>query len=144
MKLKLIIFLIIGAASFSSCNDKFDDVTDFSSSLSPYIEFSSKAGVTAKEGVNTNVAVRLKESFQQAVVANYEITGAGAKTGSITIPRGALTANIVLNFPAGTVPSSATTSTATITLKSATAGIEALTIGFAGTTQTARTITIGK
>ncbi|MBC7914569.1 MAG: hypothetical protein H7Y07_10670 [Pyrinomonadaceae bacterium] len=144
MKIKFIIYFLISTALFSACDDKYEVVTDFSKPIAPYIEFSAATTVAAKEGVNSNVAVRLKESIQEPITVNYEITGAGAKTGSITIPRGALTANIVVNFPVGTVPASATTATSKITLKSAMAGNQSLTIGYAGTNQVSRNITISK
>ena len=144
MKIKAIIFLLISVVYFSACDDKLEPVADFSTSMTPYVEFTLKTGVNVREGVNANIPIRMRETLQQPVTVNYEITGAGAKTGSVIIPRGLNTVNIVVNFPIGTVPANGTTSSATITLKSATAGGENLTIGYAGTNQIARTITINK
>ncbi len=132
---KLIILLTITATFLlQSCDKKGPgDNYDFSNSLPPYVELSAKTNLSVVEGTSTTIAVRLKTAIQQDVIVKYSVTGAFATTGTVTIPREALTANITLAIPASLVPAGSPSATAVFKITGATKGGENLTIGALGT-----------
>lgn len=108
------------------------DNYDFSNSLPPYVEITTKTNLSVVEGTTATIAVRLKTSVQENVVVSYSVTGAFTTTGTVTIPRDALSADVTLAIPSSLVPSGSATSTAVFKITGAKKGNTDLTIGALG------------
>ena len=144
MKIKVIILLLISVAAFSGCDDKLGPLADFSAPMSPYVEITSKADLKVVEGNSATIAVRLRSAIQEAVTVNYAVSGAFTTTGSIVIPKGALTANAVVAVPSSLVPANESSAVATFAITSATQGTTNLTVGHLGADKEKRTLVIVK
>jgi len=145
MKMKILTIAFITALSFSGCKDQLKDVADFSAtSKAPYVELTSKAVLAVKQGATASVAIRSRENFQTAVTVTYDITGAFTASGTGTIARNTTAGTISVVIPANVVTGTATTADATITLKTATMGTQALTIGYLDPTAEKRIIRVSK
>ncbi|TKC58139.1 hypothetical protein FBD94_19515 [Pedobacter hiemivivus] len=128
MKKIIILMSIVTAFLLQSCEKKGPgDNYDFSDSLPPYVEISSKAQLTIVAGANGTIAVRLKTAVQEPVVVKYAVSGTFTTTGTVTIPKGVLAANVILPVPIATVPGNAA-----FTITGATKGATNLTIGALG------------
>jgi hypothetical protein len=133
MKKILIIFSVV-CLGFQACN-KDEAATagfDFSASLPAYVELSSTAAKTVKQGASTTVTFVMRSAFQQAVTVYYDVTGGGVNltNQTVVIERNKLTAVATINIPAGVIVAPNTTATATLTLtKAVTASGTQLTIG---------------
>ncbi|MEQ7798356.1 Calx-beta domain-containing protein [Pedobacter sp. ASV1-7] len=125
---KIIVLLSITAAFLlQACEKKGPgDNYDFSNSLPPYVEISDKAQLKVVEGTNAVVQVRLKTAVQEPVTVNYNVTGTFSTSGTVTIPRDALTANVTIAVPANS------SGNATFKITEATKGSTKLTIGAKG------------
>lgn len=133
MKKILILMTIMTAFLLQSCEKKGPgDNYDFSNSLPPYVEISSKTSSTVVEGTSLAVAVRLKTAVQEPVLVNYTVSGAFTTTGTITIPRGTLTASVTLAIPSTLVPVGSPSVGASFAITGATKGSTNLTIGALG------------
>lgn len=124
---------IMTAFFLQSCKKKGPgDNYDFSNSLPPYVEISTKTSSTVVEGTSLAVAVRLKTAVQEPVLVNYTVSGAFSTTGTITIPRGTLTASVTLAIPSTLVPVGSPSVGASFAITGATKGSTNLTIGALG------------
>ncbi|SDL88893.1 Calx-beta domain-containing protein [Pedobacter sp. ok626] len=124
---------IVTAFLLQSCEKKGPgDNYDFSNSLPPYVEISAKTQLSVLEGTNATIAVRLKTAVQEPVVVNYAVSGAFSTTGSVTIPRGVLSANVTLPIPSTLVPPGSTAVNASFKITGAKKGSTDLTIGALG------------
>jgi hypothetical protein len=125
---KIIVLLSLTAAFLlQACEKKGPgDNYDFSNSLPPYVEISDKAQLKVVEGTNAVIQVRLKTAVQEPVIVSYAISGTFATSGTVTIPRDALVANVTIPIPANT------SGNATFKITDAVKGSTKLTIGAKG------------
>jgi hypothetical protein len=131
---KILIIVSFFGLGFQACN-KDDAATkgfDFSSTLPPYVELSSTAAKTVKQGNATTVTFQMRTALQEAVTVTYDVTGGGVNltNQSVVIERNKLTAIATINIPANVIVAPNTTATATLMLvKATTAAGTQLTIG---------------
>ncbi len=131
---KIPVILSILILCLQACNkDKAGTAGfDFSNSISPYVELASTSAKTVKQGSSATVTFQMRTGFQQAVTVYYDVTGGGVNLTNQTavIERNKLNTAATINIPAGVIPASGTTATATLTLvKAVTASGTQLTIG---------------
>ena len=114
--------------------------------LPPYVELTSTAAKSVKEGASTTVAFNLRTAIQEDVTITYNVTGAlNMPNQTLTIPRNALSASATINVPTGTIVAPATTATATLTfVKAVTASGRELGVGQKGPANQKVTINITK
>ncbi|MEI9947280.1 MAG: hypothetical protein WDN26_24095 [Chitinophagaceae bacterium] len=130
---KILAIILPLALIFQSC-DKDDaelDGIDLSTSIPPYVELTSTAAKTVKQGTSTTVSFQMRVAMQQAVTITYNVTGAVTLTNqTVVIDRNKLTATATVAVPNNAIVAPATSATATLTLvKAAKADGGLLTIG---------------
>ena len=116
---------------------------DLSNTLQPYVELTSTAAKTVKQGAATTVAFRMRTGLQQKVTVHYDVTGAvNLPNQTLVLDKEALTGTATINVPANVIVAPATSATATVTLRKAVKedGTE-LTIGAKNTPAT-QTVTL--
>ncbi|RYZ61001.1 MAG: hypothetical protein EOO14_06190 [Chitinophagaceae bacterium] len=122
MKRISILFLLFTATLFVAC-EKDDANTrgiDLSNTLEPYIEFTSTAAKTVKQGASTTLGLTMRTGLQQKVTVYYDVTGAvNLPNQTLVLDREALTGQAAISIPANVIVAPATTATATVTLKKA-------------------------
>lgn len=134
MKKLLILLLSATIFGFQSC-DKDEAATegfDFSNTLPPYVELSSTAAKTVKQGASTTFTFVMRSALQQNVTVSYDVTGGGLNltNQTVVIERNKLNAVVTVPIPANAIVAPATTASATLTLtKAVTASGAQLTIG---------------
>ena len=116
---------------------------DLGNTLQPYVELTSTAAKTVKQGTATTVAFRMRTGLQQKVTVHYDVTGAvNLPNQTLVLDKEALTGTATINVPANVIVAPATSATATVTLRKAVKedGTE-LTIGAKNTPAT-QTVTL--
>ncbi|NTS43648.1 hypothetical protein HRG84_22400 [Flavisolibacter sp. BT320] len=122
MKRISIILLLFTATLFVACekDDANTEGIDLSNTLEPYIEFTSTAAKTVKQGASTTVGLTMRTGLQQKVTVYYDVTGAvNLPNQTLVLDREALTGQATINIPANAIVAPATSATATVTLKKA-------------------------
>lgn len=132
MKNLSIIIVALLLLGISSCSKKYaGDSFDTSTSLPPYVEFTSKAAKTVQQGQSITVPVQMKTALTEDVTVTYQITGISpTKTGTIVIPRNTVKATATITIPTGIVAAPGTSVAAQLKLVSAVRGTEALRVGY--------------
>lgn len=130
---KLLIALSIFCLMFQAC-DKEEAATegfDFSTTLPPYVELTSTAAKTVKQGTDTTVTFQMRSALQQAVTIYYNVTGAvNMVNKTAVIDRNKLSVVVRIAIPNNVIVAPATTATATLNIvKATTASGTDLTIG---------------
>jgi hypothetical protein len=132
MKKLLIAFTII-ISGLQACNkdDAATEGFDFNSTLPPYVELSSMAAKTVKQGASTTITFQMRSAMQQAVTVTYNVTGAVNLTNqTAVIDRNKLTVAVPIAIPNNIIVAPATTATATLSIiKATTASGTELTVG---------------
>lgn len=123
MKIKpgfLFVFLL---GVLAACNKK-DAATkgiDLSNTISPYVELTSTAAKTVKQGKSVNVSFQMRTGLQQKVTVYYDVTGGGVNLAGQTVvfDREKTTVTASIAIPANVLVPPATSATATLTVKKA-------------------------
>ena len=93
---------------------------DLGNTLQPYVELTSTAAKTVKQGTATTVAFRMRTGLQQKVTVHYDVTGAvNLPNQTLVLDKEALTGTATINVPANVIVAPATSATATVTLRKA-------------------------
>ena len=142
---KLLFFFSLSVCLLQACikEDVGMNTIDLSNTMQPYVELTSTAAKTVKQGTATTVAFRMRTGLQQKVTVHYDVTGAvNLPNQTLVLDKEALTGTATINVPANVIVSPATSATATVTLRKAVKedGTE-LTIGAKNTPAT-QTVTL--
>lgn len=137
---RILIAIISIAAVLQACNkDIGSEGFDLSNSIPPYVELSTTAAKTVKQGASTTFTFQMRSAFQETVTVTYDVTGGGVNltNQTVTIARNAFTSVATVNIPNNIIVAPATGATATLTLvKAQTASGRLLTIGAKNTPAT--------
>ncbi|HZH37745.1 MAG TPA: hypothetical protein VEX65_10730 [Flavisolibacter sp.] len=119
---KLLFFFSLSACLLQGCikEDVGMNTIDLSNTLQPYVELTSTAAKTVKQGAATTVAFRMRTGLQQKVTVHYDVTGAvNLPNQTLVLDKEALTGTATINVPANVIVAPATSATATVTLRKA-------------------------
>jgi hypothetical protein len=120
-KITLLLFLFMTMA-FVACekDDAKTEGIDLSNTLEPYIEFTSTAAKTVKQGQSASVGFTMRTGLQQKVTVYYDVTGAvNLPNQTLVLDKEAVTGTATISIPANAIVAPATSATATVTLKRA-------------------------
>jgi uncharacterized protein YcfL len=142
---KLLFFFSLSICLLQACikEDVGMNTIDLGNTLQPYVELTSTAAKTVKQGTATTVAFRMRTGLQQKVTVHYDVTGAvNLPNQTLVLDKEALTGTATINVPTNVIVAPATSATATVTLRKAVKedGTE-LTIGAKNTPAT-QTVTL--
>lgn len=131
---RILIVIISIAGILQSCNKENagSEGFDFSNNIPPYVELTSTAAKTVKQGASTTFTFQMRTAFQETVTVTYDVTGGGVNltNQTVIIDRNKFTAVATVNIPNNVIVAPATTATATLTVvKAVTASGRQLTLG---------------
>lgn len=120
--MKKLLFFFFSVFFLQACikDDVGMEKIDLSNTLPPYVELSSTAAKTVKQGASTTVTFQMRTGLQQKVTIHYDVTGAVNMPGqTLVLDKEKTTGTVTINIPANVITPPATSATATLTLKRA-------------------------
>lgn len=120
---KIVVPLLSSLLLFAACNKKDAGTAglDFSNTVPPYVELTSTATKTVKQGSSVSIAFQMRQALQQKVTVYYDVTGGGVNltNQTVTFDKEKTSATASVAIPANVIVPPATSATATFTVKKA-------------------------